>query len=208
MADRNVQEQLQKRYPIHTDKQHQAIYEMLPYYESAVILGDSVAESILDFRLLRKNNVVAKRGRCVDDIQGDILVAVSLQPTLIFMEYGKNDIRHFAGNVNNFIRHYEQQIHMLKRLLPEAEIYVNSIIPMREDIMERYGGQDMYDSFNTELQAMCVRLHIGFIDNFHLIDWKDTQFEYDGVHPKYPYYPKWLRHMAICAGRLTQEAYT
>ena len=57
-----------------------AIYEMVPCYEEAVILGDSLAESILDFRLLRKHNVVAKRNRCIDSIQGDLLFAISMQP--------------------------------------------------------------------------------------------------------------------------------
>ena len=32
---------------------------MLPYYENVIILGDSLAESILDYRLLRKKNVIA-----------------------------------------------------------------------------------------------------------------------------------------------------
>lgn len=47
------------RYRISKKKQTQPIYEMVPCYEEAVILGDSLAESILDFRLLRKHNVVA-----------------------------------------------------------------------------------------------------------------------------------------------------
>ena len=67
-----------RRYQIADEKQSQAIYEMVPYYEEALILGDSLAESILDFRLLRKNNVVAKRGRCIDTIQGDLLFAIAM----------------------------------------------------------------------------------------------------------------------------------
>ena len=77
------------RYRISKKKQTQPIYEMVPCYEEAVILGDSLAESILDFRLLRKHNVVAKRNRCIDSIQGDLLFAISMQPSVIFMEYGK-----------------------------------------------------------------------------------------------------------------------
>ncbi len=38
------------RYRISKKKQTQPIYEMVPCYEEAVILGDSLAESILDFR--------------------------------------------------------------------------------------------------------------------------------------------------------------
>lgn len=53
---------------------------MLPYYENVIILGDSLAESILDYRLLRKKNVIAKRGRCVDMIEGDIQRAICMAP--------------------------------------------------------------------------------------------------------------------------------
>ena len=59
-------------------KRNKAIYAMLPYYENVIILGASLAESILDYRLLRKKNVIAKRGRCVDMIEGDIQRALSL----------------------------------------------------------------------------------------------------------------------------------
>ena len=61
---------------------------MLPYYEDSVLLGDSIAESILDFRLLRKNNVLARRGKCIDMIDEDIEKVFVLCPKIIYMEFG------------------------------------------------------------------------------------------------------------------------
>lgn len=84
-------------------KRNKAIYAMLPYYENVIILGDSLAESILDYRLLRKKNVIAKRGRCVDMIEGDIQRAICMAPEMIILEYGKNDILHFRDNFTSFI---------------------------------------------------------------------------------------------------------
>lgn len=180
------------------EKQDKAIYAYVPFFQDALILGDSLAESILDFRLLRKNNVIAKRGRCVDMIQGDVLVAISLVPDVIFMEYGKNDILHYKENVEKFIDVYTRQIHRLQEQLPQTTIYINSIIPMRSDIMKQI-GIDTHRMYNEKLMQMCDKLKLTFIDNSTLMDWNDDVYEYDGIHPKYPYYPKWLQHMEECA---------
>lgn len=110
MTKSDADGQKTRRYRISKKKQTQPIYEMVPCYEEAVILGDSLAESILDFRLLRKHNVVAKRNRCIDSIQGDLLFAISMQPSVIFMEYGKNDMLRSGKDLNAFIACYRRQI--------------------------------------------------------------------------------------------------
>ena len=179
-------------------KSNKDIYAMLPYFHNTLILGDSLAESLLDFRLLRKNNVVAKRGRCIDGIDGDLLIAYSLQPDIVFMEYGKNDIRHFHGDEHKFIEIYIKRIHQL-RTHGIQNIYVNSIIPMRKDLVDMHGGEEAFIRFNEALQNMCFELSISFIDNTTLMTWEDDMFEYDGIHPKYPYYQKWLTNIITCA---------
>lgn len=180
------------------EKCEKAIYAMLPFFHDTLILGDSLAESLLDFRLLRKNNVVAKRGRCIDGIDGDLLMAYALQPKIVFMEYGKNDIRHFHGDYNAFITIYKKRI---RQLLDNGveKVYVNSIIPMRRDVELMFGGREAFLKFNDALKGMCEELDITYIDNTMLMSWEDDEFEYDGFHPKYPYYQKWLMNIMQCA---------
>lgn len=180
-------------------KQDKAIYALLPYFQNAVLLGDSLAESVLDYRLLRKNNVVAKRGRTIDKIDGDLLMVYHLQPDIVFMEFGKNDIGHFHGDEKQFIQIYEQQI---AKLYAHGfrKLYVNSIIPVRKDMEESWGSRAVFDRFNLALMAMCERKDITFIDNGALLEWRYDEFEFDGIHPKYPYYQKWLWHLIACAG--------
>lgn len=182
------------------EKQGRAIYRMLPYYEDSVLLGDSIAESILDFRLLRKNNVLARRGKCIDMIDEDIEKVFVLCPKIIYMEFGKNDILHFHKDVKAFISVYAEKILKIKDTLPDVKIYVNSIIPMQKEVMEKNGGQAVLDEFNEGLYLMCQHFHLTYIDNQALIDWNDDTFEFDGIHPKYPYYSLWLAHMAKTAG--------
>lgn len=185
---------------IKEEKRDKAIYKMLPYYEHAILLGDSLAESILDFRLLRKNNVIAKRGRCVHMINEDIQKVCVLEPKVLFMEFGKNDILHFQQNVSAFITCYQEKIHWIQQNLQDTIIYVNSIIPMHSSVLENIGGKAVLDQFNEGLRHMCEELQLTFIDNSGLMAFVDTDFEFDGIHPKYPYYSRWLEHMAIIAG--------
>lgn len=185
---------------IREEKRGKEIYQMLPYYENCVLLGDSIAESILDFRLLRKNNVIAKRGRCIDMIDEDIEKVFVLEPKIIYMEFGKNDILHFQGKVEPFIEIYAEKIQRIRQTLPHTCIYINSIIPMRQDVMDRLGGRKVLDAFNEGLMNMCEKYHLTFINNEILMSWKDDVFEFDGVHPKYPYYTMWMKHMASTAG--------
>ena len=172
-------------------KSEKAIYAMVPYFHDAILFGDSLAESILDYRLLRKNNVIAKRGRCIDMIDGDLLLVYALQPKVLFMEFGKNDIHHFHGDEQRFIDIYKKQI---DKLFDHGitNIYINSIIPVRSDILAFMGGKDVVERFNAALMTMCEELQLPFIDNSRLMNWSYEEFEYDGIHPKYPYYTKWL----------------
>lgn len=188
------------RRVIKEEKKDLEIYQMLPYYEDCILLGDSMAESILDFRLLRKNNVIAKRGRCIDMIDEDLEKIYILAPKILYMEFGKNDILHFHKEVSTFIRIYIQKIQKIKECLPDVQIYINSIIPMHSDVMEKIGGIEVLHAFNEGLRNMCEDLQLTFIDNSELMNWTDDEYEFDGIHPKYPYYAKWLKHMAQAAG--------
>ena len=148
--------------------------------------------------------MVANRSRCIDDIQGDLLFAISMQPAVIFMEYGKNDILHSHKDFEAFITCYRKQIRILQSALPKTAIYIHSILPLRSDIMCSHGGTQRHRNFNQGLETMCAELQLTFVDNSQLLKWEDAVYEYDGIHPKYPFYPKWLRHMADCAGLLSK----
>lgn len=89
--------------------------------------------------------------------------------------------------------------------MPETTLYVNSLIPMGQCQLERIGGLEVFKTCNSLLQLMCEKEGIGFIDNTALIEWKDDLFEFDGIHPKYPFYPKWLYHMADITGLLKRN---
>ncbi len=168
-------------------------------YKEAVVLGDSIVESILDYHLLKRNQVIARRNKSIDQIFGDLLLTIASEPACVFMMYGKRELIHFEGNVNSFIDHYKDAINYLRYELPKIRIFVNSILPSRKDVMDTYGGFSKLDTFNEALRHMCEEMHIEFIDNTGLVDWTDDMFEYDGHYPSYSFYVKWLEYMADSA---------
>lgn len=150
--------------------------------------------------MLPATNVLAVRGRRTDNCDDEIRSAIALAPRDIFLSYGMNDLGYCRGNSAIFIAQYEKQIKKLQKALPNANIYINSLIPTDAAARQANPVFRHYSDFNKALQKMCKKLHITYIDNTKLMDWHTATYEQDGIHPKYAYYPIWLAHMASEAG--------
>lgn len=169
-------------------------------FQHSLVMGDSLAEAFLDYQLLNSSNVLAIRGRRTDNIDAEIAQAIQLAPRHIFLSYGMNDLLYCRGDADRFVKQYQKQIHKLKQALPDTKIYICSLIPIDASAIVQSPDLASYTAFNKELQKMCEQEHIHYIDNTTLMDWSPSVYEADGIHPKYPYYPIWLAHMASEAG--------
>lgn len=169
-------------------------------FNNTIIMGDSLSQAFLDYRLLNKNQVIANRGRRVDNIDEDINKVIQLAPSIVFMGYGMNDLEYNRGNAANFIAVYKTQVQKIKKALPKTKIYVNSILPTNKKAREIKPVFGSYVQFNEEMKKMCEEEGLQYIDNLPLMNWSDNIYEKDGIHPLFPYYPKWLENMAEKAG--------
>lgn len=166
-------------------------------YENAIIMGDSMAMALLDYQLLNPNQVVSKRGRTVGNNEEDIAIVKGLSPQTLFLQYGLNDMPAFRGNIDGWITAYEGMIHDLKESLPATDLYVIAITPLTSKGQGVNEYNHRYLEFNEALKTMCERLEIKFIDPGFLVDPNDMeQYQADGIHPGYSYFPKWLSYMA------------
>ena len=68
-------------------------------FANTIVMGDSLARGLLDYRLLPSNVVVADRGRRTSNIDGDIQTVIGYAPKVIFMEYGLNDLGYTNGQM-------------------------------------------------------------------------------------------------------------
>lgn len=163
-------------------------------FGNAVILGDSIVEGLLDYDILSSTQAIATRGRRTDNCEDDIKKAAGLAPETVFLTYGMNDLEYCRGDQKRFISQYQEVIKNVKKQMPNTTIYINAILPITSEATAKVKDYEKVTEFNAALNALCKQEQITFIDSGYLLTSAD-QYEFDGIHPKYDFYPEWLEHL-------------
>jgi len=163
-------------------------------FANAVIMGDSITTGFLDFGVLDTSTVVAEIGVHLYELEDLITTTVNLNPRVLFLALGLNDVSATGGDTRLFIERYDAVIAELREKLPSTQIYVNLILPVKEKAIERYPDYAKISEYNQALIQYCTEQKIPVIDNSSLV--KDEYYEPDGEHLTIDYYPLWAEHMA------------
>lgn len=163
-------------------------------FARSAIIGDSMAEAIVDYRILDESNVFAVRGKRLDSSDELIDKVNSFKPDKLFIEFGMNDITRYHGKVEPFIETYTKVIHNFKKSIPNTELYVVSIHTLGETGIKENKYMGNYLKYNEGMKKMCKREHVKYMDTTVLIG-EDSEYEFDGLHPKEPYYTNWVKLM-------------
>lgn len=174
-----------------TDRNYKAIFA------NAVIMGDSISEAFTEYDILNASSVIAKIGVELDELDEQVAKVEKLNPQLIFLSYGMNDIIATNGDTDEFIKQYDALLKELQKKLPDTKLFVNSIFPVQEQEIEKEPAYEKLADYNEALRELCDKRQIAFIDNTDLVS--DSDYEEDGVHFKAEFYPYWLNRMAEVA---------
>lgn len=166
-------------------------------FSSAVIMGDSITTGFEEYDVLNASSVVAKTGIHLTELDDQIEKAKKLNPQVVFLSYGMNDVIRTNGDTEKFIKQYGKLIDTVKEEIPDAHIYVNSILPVRDNAIEEEPALENIAEYNTELETLCDKKQVGFIDNTDLVE--ASYYEEDGIHFKAPFYTVWAQYMAEVA---------
>ena len=189
-----------------TDAQNQATNnpysdsELAQHYQGTVIMGDSITNSIVEYGILDRDVVVSAIGLSVAKADDEIATAIELNPTRIIMCFGANDLETYESKTDLFIDAYTKQIKKLQSALPNSQIYINGILPIKESRIEETPALQYYKDYNTALQQMCTDLGCIYIDSSFIINNDPSLYEPDGEHLVYKFYNKWLTYMALKVG--------
>lgn len=167
-------------------------------FANSVIMGDSITESIVGYGFLNSSSVVAEMGISLTSLDGHLAAVTELKPKYVFLAYGSNDIGHVGEDFGLFREEYESFVKELKKALPKANIYVNSIFPVQEQQIISNGNYANVDQYNQVIKEMCQDNDLEYLDNSNII--KDEYYEPDGYHMVADFYPYWLNNMAKGAG--------
>lgn len=166
-------------------------------FASSVVMGDSITEGLVEYDVLSASSVVSKIGVHLDELDDQVAQVKELNPQVIFLTFGMNDIIEDGEDTEQFRSDYEALVKQIQEEVPDAHIFVNSIFPVLDTAVENEPALERISEYNTVLSEMCTKLQIGFIDNTELVS--DRYYEEDGIHFKAEFYPLWADRMAEVA---------
>lgn len=165
-------------------------------FKDDLFLGDSITDSISFYDFLDESNVVAKLGLTSKEAKKQIEDIVKAQPKNIYIMFGMNDIL-TGENSKNFIKDYRELIQAIKIKLPDANIYIQSILPVDSNVKNKKPllTNENVDDFNQALMDMAKDDNLQYLNIRSILDSDMNLLEPDGIHVKYKFYELWLDYL-------------
>lgn len=167
-------------------------------FDKYVFLGDSRVVGFNVFGFLPAERVLAEQGDTILAISDRMDAMKELEPSYIFISYGINDIGiGFWQTAGDYADAFSEEIDDLRKEFPDAQIYVNSIIPATDEAVEGVSIWGKIPEYSDALKKMCAEKGIPFIDNTKLIEEHKELYAGDGVHLLAEFYPYWAENQLL-----------
>ena len=173
--------------------------ELWNRFDGAVLTGDSRVVGFSLYTNIPDSNVLARNGATIDALDGFIPQIAALKPERVYVAYGINDIKSAVGGktAKSYAGYAEEKIGRLEEELEDAEIYVNSILPVSPLLEKKDRDYRKVTEYNKELRDMCLRRGWHYIDNSAIAVKYADLYVSDGVHLQAGFYEHWGRNMLI-----------
>jgi lysophospholipase L1-like esterase len=189
----------------------------LSYFDQVVFLGDSITQGmeIYDTGLPNATycaykgvgpNAVVAGSTCtrVDGTEEVPLEALAAaNPKAVYILLGTNVLTRDT-ELTSFLAYYSLMLDQIKELLPDANIYVQSITPVRPEVREDENHDGMYTErfvrANNELAALALEKGCYFLDLWSFLadengDLLEEYAQPDGYHIKPEGYTLWVEYL-------------
>lgn len=165
-------------------------------FTDSAILGDSRAVGFSYHGFVEDSRVMAEGGATIRDIAGYTEQLKLLNPSSIFLCFGLNDVSiGYWDNVQDYITEQDEILGELQAELPDAVIYVNSIIPAIDPAFERSEKWRKIPDWNQEIKAHCEENNIPYVDITDTVNEYEDLYDPDGIHMKKEFYQYWAIDM-------------
>ena len=188
----------------------------LSYFSDAAFLGDSLTQGMqiyssglpeASFCAYRGanpsvvvNGTTCKRSDGGTEVPMEVLTA--RQPPVLYILLGTNVLNR-DGDYSSFLTYYRLMLDMISQALPNTQIYVQSITPVRPEVRSSHPGlyKERLCEINNELAAIALEKNCAFLNLWEALadDNGDLKAEYaqpDGIHIKPEGYPAWVEYLA------------
>lgn len=176
------------------------------YFDDALFLGDSHTDGLYCYGGLRNATYYTRNGLILREVFTKSYAQldgkkVTLEEALAAQSFGKlyimigiNQVDY--DTVDNFALQYAEMLDRLRRLQPDATIYLQSILHTTQQTSDTTGFcNDEINAFNAAIAALADNERVFYLDINPVFDDETgalrTEWSGDGVHVRAAYYPLW-----------------
>lgn len=167
-------------------------------FEDYVILGDSRAVGFYYFGFLPESRVLAEGGSTIRTLREHIPQVVEMNPANIFLCYGLNDVSiGYWDTPEAYVTEFRQTIADIQSQLPDASIFVSSILPARDPAFDTAPIWREIPTFSAAVREMCDTIdRCYYVDNDAIAqEYADLWDSEDGVHVNKAFYDHWAANL-------------
>lgn len=164
---------------------------------SCAVIGDSMAQAALEYGFLDGAHVFYRRGFAVGQLGDAITEAAAMLPSTVIFFTGLNDTDYYA-EPELYAAAYLEKIQELKALLPNARVFVCSMLPPGNALGAVRPDLARAPLYDDALHRMCDEQGIGYIDTTWMVS--QSLYMEDGIHFVSSFYDIWIQYVTKCVG--------
>lgn len=161
-----------------------------------VFFGDSITRGGVWSEAFQGVNIVnlGISGDSIRDMTSRVDMIASVKPEKVFILGGINSLT--DHNSTEIFKQYKNMLEKIHEAVPNAEIYVQSILPISVEKEKECADNTVIDAFNTELEQLAAdagATYVNIHDLYELDGSMNPDLTKDGVHLKPEAYDLWYK---------------
>lgn len=135
-------------------------------------------------------------GDSISDMIDRVDMIESVTPEKVFILGGINSLT--DSNSEIMIGQYRKLIETVRKVVPETDIFIQSVLPVTVEYQENTASNDSIIAFNLEIEKLANEYGATYINIFDLYavdDALDSEATIDGVHLKEEAYDRWYNEI-------------
>ena len=180
---------------------------------NAVFMGDSRVMGFYMNGLMYESHIIADGGATIRDVRSAYDQLQMLQPGLLILAYGINDMNtnDLWPDLDSYLAEINETMEELTQLLPDTDIYLQSIIPVNEVGIETSPTWAQVPEWNAAIKADCEEHGWGYLDIAYFVYEHEDVYDSDGIHFQILPYQWWgealLTQYLLDSGWTGQDGY-
>ncbi|MDD5948566.1 MAG: GDSL-type esterase/lipase family protein [Lachnospiraceae bacterium] len=171
-------------------------------FQHSVFLGDSLTEGLSIYGYVKTSNVVAQKGLSIERAMKKVNTIAKKKPQYVFVMLGINDLNFATYSMDDIEENYRKLVKKLHRKLPDAKIYVQSLLPVTNSFQKEHKrlSNKRINALNKRLKNLSKDYkYTSYVDIHKLYVNKkgclSSKISSDGYHLKMDAYQNWVEYV-------------